>query len=465
MLQTIEEVDKLLNEVVDNKECYFSVVLDNEHDMKSVHYSKQHPLYLFIYSLEQNKYYIIDLRNTTPLYEYLKLALNIVKLKGYVRNWRYFYSIFKESCDCSQLIDVQNLHFYYTNENMTFYDCYRRIFIPINDYSQHLQQNIFGVKKVSDVVDFKSYIPSTLLIQLEIDLFDYFNKSLHLFTKMIITPDVCNFNKYLNTLHTTELNGLKVDNKMLYQDYNFFTSTSRPSNAYKMNFNAMSKTSGIRDKITSRFEDGLIVEFDYHASHVQILMDIVDYDFPKNVEDLYIYLGNELGISHLSREEIKSQVFKIMYDEEEYGKYNHIPYFRKVHEFGDKMKKESSTIKTKLFKRQIQVYKRDEKPEEYYSNRVEHKVHKRHHFGAFLNYYIQAHETERNLITIKSVLDYIKDNNLQMKMILYVYDSLAFDIPQDEMKHLDNIKNLISVNNKFKISSKSGKSYGQMIKI
>lgn len=465
IINTTVGVDKLLDEVIDGFECYYSLVLDNEHEYKQHHYSTQKPLYLYVYSFEQDVHYFVDLNEETHLLNYIQLGLSHSTLIGYVRNWRYLFANVNSKTDISQLIDVQNLHFYYTNENMLYYDCYRSIFKTVDEYSQHLKQNVFNVKQITSITDYKKYIPTPLLFQLEVNLFNYFKNELSIFTKMIVTEEAIEFNKHLNMLHTTELDGVNVNGELLYQDYNFFTATSRPSNSYKMNFNAMSKTSGIRDKVTSRYHNGHIVEFDYHASHLQILMDIVDYKFPEGVEDLYVYLGAELGISDLDRNEIKEKVFGIMYNEDEFGKYDHIEYFRKVHEFGNSLRQDSSNIKTKLFKRQIQVFKREDKPEEYYANRTSHKVHKKHHFGAFLNYYIQAHETERNLHTIKTVLEYIKNNKLKMKLILYVYDSLAFDIPDDEMNHLGKLQELISVQGKFQISSNSGTSYGQMAKI
>lgn len=446
---------------VESNNCYFSLIKSGDHESKKNHYTKQNVLYLYVKSLDTGETLVIDFESNSSNVEFMFELVS--ELKGYCRNQRYFNQVL--DCNMDNLIDVQVVHFYYSNEDMRMYNDYLGLFERLNKAKQYVNAvYLKDSKQKADSVNYKHYVKPVILLGLEDDLFNYFDKELKLFQVTILTDVLKDFNKHINMLHKTELNGIKVGDSILHQNYNFFTATSRPSNAYKMNFNAMSKKTGIRNEVTSRFDEGSIVEFDYHASHLQILMDIIDYQFPPNTGDLYTYLSEELGVTDtMSRDEIKAEVFSIMYDEERFGQHDHIEYFRRVHEFAEEMRKDTDNIKTKIFERQVQVYKREGKPEEYYANRTQHKKHKKHHFGAFLNYYIQAHETERNLTTINKVINYINDNNLEMKMILYVYDSLAFDVPENEIYHLSNIKSIIECEGKFQISSSKGPSYGEMV--
>jgi len=82
------------------------------------------------------------------------------------------------------------------------------------------------------------------------------------------------------TLTKIEQAGLwTTDNQFVYSDYNIYTSTGRPSNAFGgINFAALNKNDGTREKFVSRFgENGTLVQFDYEAFHLRLAADLIGY--------------------------------------------------------------------------------------------------------------------------------------------------------------------------------------------
>ena len=65
-------------------------------------------------------------------------------------------------------------------------------------------------------------------------------------------------------LYQIERNGLKTYEKIVYSEYNPYTSTGRPSNRFGgMNFAALNKSDGSREQFISRFNNGVLVEMDF----------------------------------------------------------------------------------------------------------------------------------------------------------------------------------------------------------
>ena len=86
----------------------------------------------------------------------------------------------------------------------------------------------------------------------------------------------------IDNLSFIESSGLRKDDEMVYSEYNLYTSTGRPSNRFGgINFAALNKKDESRKPYTSRFQDGILVEFDYDAYHLRLIGHILDYKFPK----------------------------------------------------------------------------------------------------------------------------------------------------------------------------------------
>ena len=67
-----------------------------------------------------------------------------------------------------------------------------------------------------------------------------------------------------------ESNGIHTTGGIEYTQYNLFTSTGRPSNTFNgINYAALNKEDGSRNRFISRFENGMLVEFDFDAYLLQ----------------------------------------------------------------------------------------------------------------------------------------------------------------------------------------------------
>jgi len=108
---------------------------------------------------------------------------------------------------------------------------------------------------------------------------------------------------------------LVKDNKV-YSQYNYYTMTGRPSNAYRgFNFAAMNKEDGTRAAFCSRFDNGALVEMDFDSYHVRLIARLIGYDLPTS--SIHDYLGQfYFGVSQLTdeqRDESKQITFRLLY--------------------------------------------------------------------------------------------------------------------------------------------------------
>jgi hypothetical protein len=72
-----------------------------------------------------------------------------------------------------------------------------------------------------------------------------------------------------------------------------------------------------------------------------------------------------------------------------------------------------------------------------------------------LNYYIQLHETEQNVIFLNSLFEKLEED---IKPILYTYDSVLFDLPKDKVEELETIL-ANTIPTRFPYRTKTGANY------
>jgi hypothetical protein len=234
----------------------------------------------------------------------------------------------------------------------------------------------------------------------------------------------------------------------VYSNYNYHTTTGRPSNAFRgFNYAAMNKDDGTRAAFCSRFEQGALVEMDFDSYHVRLIARLVGYELPAT--SVHDYLGRfYFGVDALTaeqREESKAITFRLLYggiDRE----FLTIPFFNKVNDFiyslWGKWKQrgcvETPIIKRKLCKDTLQ-------------NMTANKL---------FNYYLQAMETEVSVKKLQQLLELLTP--YQSKIVLYTYDSILLDVDYTEAKQLlPAIKNTLEQGN-FPIKSKVGDIYDKM---
>ena len=118
------------------------------------------------------------------------------------------------------------------------------------------------------------------------------------------------------SLNNIESSGLYTSNGYEYCNYNTYTLTGRPSNTFnKINYAALNKSDGTRNKYISRFNGGGILELDYDAYHLRIIGDIIGYDLPN--ESVHEYLGKQyFATDKLTKKqysEAKQKSFQLLY--------------------------------------------------------------------------------------------------------------------------------------------------------
>ena len=247
-------------------------------------------------------------------------------------------------------------------------------------------------------------------------------------------------NFYIKSLHLVEQNGIKTTNGMEWTQYHPFTTTSRPSNNFGgVNYAALNKDDGSRDRFISRFEGGKLVQFDYDAYHPRIIGMMVDEPIPMDVSG-HQTLADMYGVPY---NDSKAITFRQLYGGVQ-SEYLHIPLFSKVSHKIDKMWMEFNRrgyVTTPLGRKLSK------------SNLKDMNANK------LFNYMLQATETELNMRILSKVMDFLKDK--KSKMVLYTYDSYLLDIHSDDFNSLQNLKILIEGNG-FPTKIEIGDRYSEM---
>jgi len=247
-------------------------------------------------------------------------------------------------------------------------------------------------------------------------------------------------NFYIKSLHKVEQSGLWTESGMEWSEYNPYTLTSRPSNKFGgINYAALNKEDGSRDRFISRFDGGKLVQFDYDGYHPRIIGKLVGEPIPmdtsahQSLADMY----------EVSYEESKGITFRQLYGGVQ-DEYLHIPLFKKVSHKVDKLWMEfnrNGFIQTPMGRKLSKENLKDMN-----ANKV-------------FNYLLQATETELNMMILSKVMGYLEEK--QSKMILYTYDSYLLDIHPDELSVISDLKILIEGNG-FPTKVEAGIRYSNM---
>ena len=245
--------------------------------------------------------------------------------------------------------------------------------------------------------------------------------------------------------YSIESSGVYTSKGMEYTQYNPYTSTGRPSNRYGgINYAALNKEDGSRDRFISRFNGGKMLEFDFDAYHIRLMADVVGYKFPDT--SVHEYLGKQyFGKDELTEQEYKDSKalsFKIVYG----GipkEMREIEFFGKIHAFTRELWKKFKSekfITTYLLSRRLHA-----------DNLTEMNAPK------LFNYYLQALETESNVLILKEVFKVM--SGYKSKLVLYTYDSFTFDFdPSDGEQFFTDIKNAM----KYPVKGQIGDTYNTL---
>ena len=249
----------------------------------------------------------------------------------------------------------------------------------------------------------------------------------------------------LYILYGIEQAGIYTSKGLEYTQYNPYTSTGRPSNRYGgINYAALNKEDGSRDRFVSRYSKGKMLEFDFDAYHIRLMAEVVGYKFPDT--SVHEYLGRQYfdkdKLTEIEYKESKALSFKILYG----GipkEMRDIEFFGKVHKFTRdlwKQFKSEKFITTYLLQRRLHA-----------DNLTEMNAPK------LFNYYLQALETESNVLILQDVFKVL--SGYESKLVLYTYDSFTFDYnPSDGEQLFVDIKNAM----KYPVKSQIGNTYNTL---
>ena len=262
-----------------------------------------------------------------------------------------------------------------------------------------------------------------------------------------LSTEYIEYNRDITDVYSyLESSGINTTSGIEYTHYNLFTSTGRPSNTNNgINYAALNKDDGSRDRFVSRFENGMLVEFDFDAYHLRLISKLIDYDLPDGSVHEYLgkyYFGKDT-LTPEEYQEAKKINFKILYG----GipkEFKNIEFFKLTGEFIEKLWhewKSKSYITTYLYKRRMTKERLGEmNPQKLF------------------NYYIQAYETEHNITVVKRFKKVLDDK--KTKVVLCTYDSFLFDFDiSDGLETLQQIKSAMDIPSKVSV----GANYGTMV--
>ena len=248
----------------------------------------------------------------------------------------------------------------------------------------------------------------------------------------------------IDNLSFIESSGLRKDDEMVYSEYNLYTSTGRPSNRFGgINFAALNILINTRKPYRSRFEDGILIEFDYDAYHLRLIGHILDYKFPKGSvhEHMREFYGD------VTYEESKNTSFQYLYGRIPQQIIDTNPFFSRVNKYITEIWgefKREDFIKSNIYNKRI--YKKNLSA----MNR-----------NKLFNYMIQLLETENNMKVMSELIPFLKGK--QSKLILYSYDSFLFDFKlTDGLDFLKSVKQILEQGGVFPTKSSRGLNYHEM---
>tara|TARA_R110002012_G_scaffold287286_1_gene479571 strand:- start:504 stop:1802 length:1299 start_codon:yes stop_codon:yes gene_type:complete len=388
--------------------------------------SKLSGIYIFLLNNMQKYYIPIDHSEALKTFT-IEEAMGVINTldKIYVADSKEFMHIFGKTkvYDCNAL----SYHQYgKTLEKPT---------TPAHDqiYSTHWNRsNLNSIVPILKHLEYCDKISAIILDTIDVDTANSFSYG--------------KFNStLLNNLFTIENSGLKTIDGLERCYYNPYTLTGRPSNKFnKVNYAALNKSDGTREKYISRFKNGGILELDYDAYHLRLIANCIGYDLPKG--SIHEYLGKQyFGTEKLTKEQYKESKeisFRILYGGVP-KEFLAIPFFKEVNDFIFKFWKSwlnKNHFKTYLYKRKVDASTlEDMSPQKLF------------------NYYIQSMETEASSEAMAEVIKVL--NGHSTKLILYTYDSFTFDFnPKDGKELILKIKKAM----KYPTKIAYGINYGKL---
>ena len=214
----------------------------------------------------------------------------------------------------------------------------------------------------------------------------------------------------------------------VYTQYNYRTTTTRPSNRFGgINFAALNKENGCRKAFIPR--NDRFIEIDISAYHPTLASYLIGYKF--DTDDIHKSFAQMYGVDYKKSKEL---TFKQLYGGV-FEQYRDLEFFQKIQKFIDNMWNDFQNkgfIKCPLSKYRFEKEKLD--------NMNPQKL---------FNYLLQNFETAKNVYILWDIIKILK--NKDTKLVLYTYDAFLLDFKNTEK---DTLERILGVFKKHKLNTK-----------
>jgi len=419
IIETKLEFDNFLEKYQDSRCILIPILCDvNKHPLEN----SLCLLYVKFLALNDSSEYLLPFNHS----EAINLDISYLdKLDSDHKKYVYDRKQFNHIVKWKNVIDI-NLQ-YYMEHNQPLY--IEDITTNTHDYFNRKYYKLKGVNCI---------VPILKHLELCRKLSNEFQKHIDLPVHKIYNDNIIDNLTYL------ESSGLRYDREIVYSEYNPYTSTGRPSNRFGgINFAALNKTDGSRKPFQSRFENGMLVEFDYDAYHLRLIGEVVDYKFPEG--SVHKHMARFYG--DVTYDESKNRSFQYLYGHIPIEVVQMNPFFGAVHDYINKIWDE---------------YKqRDFITSNIYNKKILRKNLSEMNRNKLFNYMIQLMETENNMKMLSNLIPFLE--SYKSKLILYSYDSFLFDFNLDDgVDFLNKIKEIIESNGLFPTKTSKGTNYHEM---
>ena len=225
-----------------------------------------------------------------------------------------------------------------------------------------------------------------------------------------------------------------IKDEYIYTQYNLYTTTCRPSNAFNsINFAALNKDNGSRKSFIPK--NNKFVEIDISAYHPHLVAQLIGFDFGD--QDVHQVFADMYGTTYQKAKEL---TFKQLYGGI-FKEYEHLEFFQKVQQYKDNIWREFNNLGEVIVPNSSYVFKKD-KLEEMNPQKL-------------LNYILQNLETSTNVNILMEIHKLLRGKNT--KIVLYTYDSFLVDYDENE-ELIEDIEDIFRKMN-LKIKVKDGTNY------
>ena len=247
-------------------------------------------------------------------------------------------------------------------------------------------------------------------------------------------------NKVPLVFNAIEKNGIQVDSQLfedyfdksgksrVYTQYNYRTTTTRPSNRFGgINYAALNKENGCRKAFIPRNDK--FVEIDISAYHPTLASTLINYVF--DTEDIH---GEFAKMYKVDYKKSKELTFKQLYGGV-FKQYKHLEFFQKVEKY----------VKELWKKYEEQGYIAC--PFSYY--KFEKDKLENMNPQKLFNYLLQNLETAINVRILWEIIKLLRKR--KTKLVLYTYDSFLFDLDNKEEELVEEV---LKIFKKYKLQVK-----------